>query len=318
MRDYNCIFAHRNKSPIMEELDFTKPQPVASPPVAPAAPAKTATSPFYDPVVAEKLFKLTGKAERFPAGATIFAEDQKAVAGGFFARGNSARMYFLAEGQVALSAGGRPLDTLGAGEIVGEMALITDQPRSATAVAKTDCTAWSMSAEELKGALARIPEFAVMLMSVIFDRLRFATARLAARRVPIAARPDEPPVFDTALLERLEAALPRSAMTRYWPDSVIMREGQSGAYMYVVKVGAVAIAVRDHVVALVKPGGTFGEMALVDQSPRSATAVATTECELLTIDRASLMEAIRAQPVFAFAMLRAFAERLRHMNAQVR
>jgi len=58
-------------------------------------------------------------------------------------------------------------------------------------------------------------------------------------------------------------------------------------------------------------------MALVDQSARSATAVARTECELLSIDRAALMETIRAQPAFAFAMLRAFSDRLRHMNAQV-
>jgi CRP-like cAMP-binding protein len=154
-------------------------------------------------------------------------------------------------------------------------------------------------------------------MSVMFDRLRFVTARLAARRAAIAARPDEPPVFDAVLLGNLGAALPRAAMARYRSDSVIMREGQTGAYMYVVKEGHVAIAVRDHVVAVVKPGGTFGEMALVDQSPRSATATAMTECELLSIDRASLMEAVKAQPAFAFALLRAIAERLRHMNAQV-
>jgi CRP-like cAMP-binding protein len=303
----------------MEELDFTKPQPAASPAPAPApaAPAKAPASQFYDPVVAGKVFRAFGRAEQFAAGATLFEEDQKVAPGGFFSRGAAGRMYFIEQGRVALVAGGRALDTVGAGEVIGEMAVITEQPRSATALAKTECTAYSMSAEELKGALSRMPEFAMMLMSVMFDRLRFATARLAARRVSAAARADEPPVFQPALLERLEAALPRSAVTRYWPDSVIMREGQTGAYMYVVKQGTVAIAVREQVVAVVHPGGTFGEMALVDQSPRSATAVAQTECQLLSIDRASLVEAIKAQPVFAMAMLGAFAERLRHTNAQV-
>jgi CRP-like cAMP-binding protein len=318
MADYNCFFAHRNTFPrIVEELDFTKPLPAPPPPAAPAAPPGTASSPFYDPVVAGRLFRLTGRAERFAAGATLFAEDEKATAGGLFSRGSAARMYFLAEGQVTLGAGAHALDTVGPGGIFGEMAVITGQPRSATARAKTDCAVYSMGADEFRGALARLPEFAMMLMSVMFDRLRFVTARLAARRVPVAARPGEPPVFDPVLLGKLEAALPRAATARYWPNAVIMREGQTGAYMYVVKEGSVAIAVRDHVVAVVTPGGTFGEMALVDQSPRSATATAMTECELLSIDRASLVEAVKAQPEFAFAMLRAFAERLRHMNAQV-
>ena len=301
----------------MDDMDFTKPQPAVPPPPAPAAPPKAAASPFYDRAIAARIFELSGRAERFAAGSTLFTEDQKAASGGLFSRGSAARMYYLAQGQVTLSVGGRALDTLSAGEVVGEMAVITDQPRSATAVARTECAAYSMSAEDLKGALARMPEFAVMLMSVIFDRLRFVTARLAARRIPMAARAGDLPVFDPALLQRLEAALPRAAVTRYRSGSVIMREGQTGAYMYVVKEGNVAIAVREQVVAGVGPGGTFGEMALVDQSPRSATAVAQTECELLSIDRAALMAAIKAQPAFAVAMLRAHAERLRHMNGQV-
>jgi len=71
-----------------------------------------------------------------------------------------------------------------------------------------------MNAGELGAAISRMPEFAVMLMSVMYDRIRFVTARLAARRVPIAARDGEPPVFAPALLASLEAALPRSAVTR--------------------------------------------------------------------------------------------------------
>jgi CRP/FNR family transcriptional regulator, cyclic AMP receptor protein len=305
----------------MEELDFTKPQPAtpsaAPPPVAPAPAPRAPASQFYDRAVVAKLFQASGRAERVAAGSTLFTEADKASSGGIFSRGSASRMYFLSEGQVTLSAGGRTLDTVGAGEVFGEMAVITDRPRSATAIAKTDCAGWSMTADDLHGALAKMPEFVMMLMSVIFGRLRFVTARLATRRTPIAAQPAEPPVFDPPLLESLEAALPRAAITRYWPGSVIMREGQSGAYMYVVKDGCVAISVRDHVVAVANPGGTFGEMALVDQSQRSATATAHTECELLSIDRAALVEAVKAQPAFAMAMLRAFAERLRHANAQV-
>jgi CRP-like cAMP-binding protein len=299
----------------MEDLDFTSPQPANPAAAAQSAPIKAATSPFYDRAVAEKVFRAWGRAERIAAGTTLFAEDQAPSSGAFFARGAASRMYYLAEGSVALGAGGRLLDTVGAGEVFGEMAVISDSPRSATAVARTDCAAYSMSADELGVALGRMPEFAMMLMSVIFDRLRLTTARLAARKSAVAARPDEPPVFGSEMLRDLVATLPRTATARYAPGAVVMREGQTGAYMYVVQRGSVAIAARDRLVAVVHPGGTFGEMALVDQSPRSATATTQAECELLYIDRAALAEAIRAKPAFAIAMLRAFAQRLRNMNA---
>jgi CRP-like cAMP-binding protein len=309
----------------MEELDFTKPQPAASdapstppaPAPAPSAAPKAAVSQFYDRAIAARIFQAGGRTEKFAAGATIFAQDQKSSSGGLFSRGSESRMYFLASGQVAILAGGRAIDSLGEGEIFGEGAVITEQPRSATALARTDCAAYSMNAAELGAAISRMPEFAVMLMSVMYDRIRFVTARLAARRVPLAARTGEPAVFDPALLASLEAALPRSAVTRYRQQSVIMREGQSGTCMYVVKEGKVAIGVQNRLVALVNPGGTFGEMALVDQSPRSATAISETECALLSIDRAALMAAIKAQPAFAFAMMRDGADRLRHLTAQL-
>jgi CRP-like cAMP-binding protein len=59
-------------------------------------------------------------------------------------------------------------------------------------------------------------------------------------------------------------------------------------------------------------------MAVVDQSPRTARAGAIDETELLAIDRPTLLKLIKGQPEFAMAMLRAVADRLRHMNAQVR
>jgi CRP/FNR family cyclic AMP-dependent transcriptional regulator len=291
MAEYNRNSTfRRNRLRPMEDMDFTKPQPA----VSPSAPFKAAVSPFYDRAVAARLFQARGRAERFAAGSSLFTEDEKVAAGGLFSKRASSRMYYLAEGEVVLTAGGRTLDTAGAGEVIGEMAVISERPRSATATAKTDCAAWSLDAEELGKALAAEPEFALMLMSVMFDRLRFVTARVAARRIAAAPRMDEPPVFDPALLARLEGALPRSATARYAAGHVIMREGQT--------------------VAAVNAGGTFGEMALVDQSPRSATAGALAECELLSIDRPSLQAAVKAQPAVAMAMLRAYAERLRYMN----
>jgi len=312
-----------------DDFDFTKPQqPEAAPGPSPApepasagagaaasAPFKPAQSRFYDRSVAEALFRASGKLESFAAGQPLFAEDEK-VKSGFFSK-NAARMYFLVEGEVALTIGGKPLDTVKAGEIFGEMAVVSDRPRSASATARIDCTTISLDRAGLQASLAAKPEFALMLMSVMFDRLRFIAARLATRKSAAPVAVPETSVFDAATLAQFEQALPRAATVRHWGDSVLMREGQTGAFMYVVKAGRVAITIGGRVVEMVAPGGTFGEMALVDKSPRTATAIAATECELLQVDRPSLLTVVREQPAFAMAMLRAVTERLRHMTGQL-
>jgi CRP-like cAMP-binding protein len=310
-----------------DDFDFTKPAPAAQPhkpdgfdftkppPAEASAPFKPANSKFYNPVVASKLFQASGKEERFAEGQQLFAEADKAK-GGLFSKGSN-RMYYLAEGDVALTIGGKPLDVVKKGEIVGEMAVISERPRSATGTAKTAVVAYSLNAAELQSALAKNPEFALMLMSVMFDRIRFLAARLAARKIAATAPLREGPTFDPLLLQQFENALARTAVVRYQAGQQVMKEGQSGMYMYVVKTGRVYITIKDKVVEQVNPGGTFGEMALVDQSPRVASATCDVYTELLTVDRNSLMEAVKSQPAFAMAMLKAVVERLRHMNAQL-
>ncbi len=294
----------------MDDMDFTKPAP---PTPEASAPFKAANSRFYDSSVAAGLFRAEGKEERFEAGQAIFAEDDKGSKGGLFRA--ASRMYYLAEGEVALSIGSRSLDVVKAGEVFGEMAVISGRPRSATATARGACVAHSMDGKELQVALGHSPEFALMLASVMYDRLRFIAARLASRPPVPGAAPREATVFEPQLVTQLESALPRSAIVRYRQETLIMKEGQAGSFMYLVKSGRVAIAVGSNIVEVVGPGGTFGEMAVVDQSPRTARAGALDECELLAIDRASLMAVVRQQPAFAMALLRGIADRLRHMNS---
>jgi CRP-like cAMP-binding protein len=85
--------------------------------------------------------------------------------------------------------------------------------------------------------------------------------------------------------------------------------------MYVVSEGRVAISIRGAVVERVGPGGVFGEMALVDQSPRAANAVAETDCVLLAINRLVFLNLVKANPTFGISLLAAMAERLRHTAA---
>lgn len=306
-----------------DDFDFTKPH--SDKPEAAAAPAASssiarsaappARSKIYDPVVTAKLFKAFGKPEVIKAGTIIFAEHDKAEKGGLFKAATLSQMYFLDQGEVVLTAGGRMLDTIRPGEIFGEMAVVNDSPRSATATAKTDCVALSLDAQQFQTAIQRMPEFALMLMSVMFDRLRLVVARLAARKTRTEDRAREGSLFDQRTLDELLLKLDNPTRLRVPAEKVIMREGEAGMTMYVVLSGRMGISVRGTLVESIGEGGMFGEMALVDQSPRTASAFAQTDAELLAINRTVLLTLVKEHPGFSAALLNAVADRLRYMNS---
>lgn len=97
----------------------------------------------------------------------------------------------------------------------------------------------------------------------------------------------------------------------------IFHEGDPSGVMYVVIEGEIDIVVHDTVLASLGPGGILGEMALVDQQPRSATAVATTDCTLAPVDEKRFRFLIQQTPNFALSVMRVMAARLRHMDAMV-
>jgi CRP-like cAMP-binding protein len=302
-----------------DDFDFTQPAnkpatpPSPAPPPAPVTPAK---SKFYDAAIARKLFEAYGAPEKFAAGAALFAETEKASKGGLFSKAVVNRMFYVMAGEISLNAGGRVLDTIRTGEIFGEMSVISNAPRSASAHAKTDCEVLSLDAAQFQSAIKEMPAFALMLMSVMFDRLRLVAARLASRKAgPGRSADRQAEVFDAGTLSLLQEQIDRPTVLRYPTGKVIMQAGEPGAFMYVVLGGGVAISIKDSTVESVGVGGTFGEMALVDQSPRTASAIATVDSELLAINRAAMLALVQKNPAFGVALLRAVAERLRHMNS---
>ena len=96
----------------------------------------------------------------------------------------------------------------------------------------------------------------------------------------------------------------------------IFREGDPGDVMFVVKEGDVDIVVHGTVVDTVGPGGIFGEMALIDHQPRSASAVATVDSQLVRIDERRFQYLVERTPHFALEVMRIMAHRLRRMDAR--
>jgi CRP-like cAMP-binding protein len=89
--------------------------------------------------------------------------------------------------------------------------------------------------------------------------------------------------------------------------------------MYVVTEGEVNILLGDQILDVLGPGGIFGEMALIDSSPRSASAIAKTDCKLVPVSRQRFTFLVQQTPYFSLEVMHVMAERLRRiMRAQRR
>jgi len=296
----------------MDDLDFSQPAKKPAPAAKPAAPAQPAApAPVYNPAIARDFFATAGKEEQVAAGTKLFTENEKASR--ILLKRD--KMYLLLEGQVGLTAKGKPVGNVKVGEIFGEMAAISESPRSATAVAHTDCRVLSVDDKQLNAGLQSKPEFALMLMSIMINRLRGMIGRLLGTPAAAADAGKETRVFDKSMLATLAKGLGEQGTVRYERGKVIMVQGQAGAFMYVVHDGRVAITLRGTVVERVGPGGVFGEMALVDQGARTANANAETDCVLLAINRQIFLNLVKADPTFGVSLLTAIAERVRNTAA---
>jgi CRP/FNR family transcriptional regulator, cyclic AMP receptor protein len=97
--------------------------------------------------------------------------------------------------------------------------------------------------------------------------------------------------------------------------TVIFEEGASGAEMFGIVEGEVEMRLPSGAVRRFGPDETFGEMAIVDSSPRSATAVAVTDTKLAVIDRHRFLFLVQETPMFALQVMSSLADRLRAANS---
>lgn len=103
----------------------------------------------------------------------------------------------------------------------------------------------------------------------------------------------------------------------YAAGDVVFAEGDKGDMMYVVRSGEVEIVKNNKVMEVLGPGGVFGEMALIDGSPRVATVRAKSDVVLAPINEKSFLFLVHETPYFAVAVMRTLANRLRRMDEAV-
>jgi Cyclic nucleotide-binding domain/HEAT repeats len=137
--------------------------------------------------------------------------------------------------------------------------------------------------------------------SAVMERL------LALKRVPL---------FENLNLEQLEAVLRLAGDATFLPGEVIVRQGDPGGELFLLLEGS-AEAWLDHggtnpqQLSTMPAGSYFGEMAILDDEPRSATVIAREPARLLTLDGDSLKELLMQMPEIAFELLRVMTSRVR-------
>ncbi len=107
----------------------------------------------------------------------------------------------------------------------------------------------------------------------------------------------------------------------YNDGEVIFNEGEEGDSMFVIQSGKVKISKKvdfgDITITIMEEGEIFGEMAIFDRLPRSASAVAFGGARVLTVDKKKFLSVVNRDPTLAFKIFDAMSKRVRRLDAEV-
>ncbi|MCR5723891.1 MAG: cyclic nucleotide-binding domain-containing protein, partial [Treponema sp.] len=115
---------------------------------------------------------------------------------------------------------------------------------------------------------------------------------------------------------------PNADLVRSYPrDTMIFSEFQSGSDMFIIQSGQVKISKvvngNEVVLAMLKKGDMFGEMALLENMPRSASAIANEPCQLMTVNHQNFDKMVATQPQLISRLTNTFADRIWSMYRQL-
>jgi len=129
------------------------------------------------------------------------------------------------------------------------------------------------------------------------------------------------PLFRYLTYTELVRVMNITEMREVAAGEAVLREGESGTEMYVLLAGTVRLHQDDAVITILGKGDHFGEMGLVDRTPRSLSATVIEDCRLLVIKRADFYDIVRKEPSLSVKLLWSFvqvlAERLRKTTADL-
>jgi ATP-binding cassette subfamily B protein len=193
------------------------------------------------------------------------------------------------------------LGTLGGGDLFGEQALLRNEPRMASARAAEDVVLFRIPRvdfDELLREHADIGPYMERLMRqrAVSNFLRLATflGALPARQV-------------MALLDQLQEC-------RFQSGETIIREGEMGDRMFILKSGEVKATRGETLLAVLKEGDYFGERSLILREPRYASMIARTPVECFSLSREAFEDLLRTAPQLQEQLTRRLEQYARDTN----
>ena len=224
-------------------------------------------------------------------------------------------MYVLIAGtfDVVLELEGGALHTLaqlGAGECIGEMAILSRRARTATVVAREDAQALRLDAVPFEVLLKRHPSARQRIAN--FAARRLPSLRLAASGLFAGVDPAELAGFDH-----------EANWVRLRGGDTLFQQGDSADEMYVVVRGSLEVLVagrngRTRLVDVLGRSASVGEMALLTDEPRSATVRAIRDSELVRVPKEEFLRLLDEHPRAAIELSRTLVRRLRQTTAAPR
>jgi CRP/FNR family transcriptional regulator, cyclic AMP receptor protein len=97
----------------------------------------------------------------------------------------------------------------------------------------------------------------------------------------------------------------------------IFKQGEQGRSLYIVVSGRVKVHMGEQKLAIFPQGESFGEMAVFDAQPRSASATALEPCECLELTQEQLFDAIEETPEIAINIIGVLSRRIRELNEKI-
>lgn len=258
------------------------------------------------------LFQALPESERQRLRASVESVELRAGAV-LFRQGEPGDALFILQSgtlQVALelpSGERQALDTLGQGEVVGEMAVLYRRPRAATVLALTDCSLLRLGAADIEGLFAASPEAHALIVEAASRRL----PSLYLASVPIFAG------LDASALREFDL---ETNWVRLAGGEVLFRQGDPADYVYVVVRGRLAVMADDSSAPVrhLGHGDVVGEVAIFTGDTRNATVRAIRDSELVRLSKASLHHVLERHPRGAIEMVRMMARRVRPVASGIR
>jgi CRP-like cAMP-binding protein len=266
---------------VRDEMDFSdvmaaEPAPAPAPAPVPVAAPRPALPkiPLFSSLAPPELERLINEVElrEFEPGQAIVRQGERGGA-----------LYVVVSGEVAVTADDRDLARLGEGAFFGELALITDFPRSATVTAREPTRVLEISREAISRVIADSPEVLKVL-------LRFFRDRMLDRLITTS------PVFNQLPPDDAQTLVGRFKFLELEPRMRVIREGERAPGMFLLLAGRARVVKDGLALAQLQPGDLFGEMSLLRGGPAMAAIETETKCWVIELERKDFQEIMMTYP----------------------